>query len=100
MTCPITCSLSAADAAARAARWRTLADTALVSAERSAAEPSRPTATPRAWSGSSPSRRARGRLLPFLDFALSRDGDRVVLRVSGPDEAAGIVALFAPPAAP
>jgi len=97
---PIACSLGAADAEARAARWRELADTALVAAQRTAG-------------GAVQTYRDAARVepelaelvalevecCPFLDFALSRDGDRVVLRVSGPEEAAEIVALFAPAAA-
>ena len=35
---------------------------------------------------------------PFLDFELAEEGDEVVLKVSGPPEAAGVVDLFSPPA--
>lgn len=96
---PIACSLSAADAASRAARWRALAATALVAAERTeggAVQTYRDAARVEPELAELVALEAQ--CCPFLDFALSRDGDRVVLRVSGPDEAAEIVALFAPAA--
>jgi hypothetical protein len=93
---PLACSLGAADAEARAARWRVLADRALTRAERVGA------AAVLRYRGAPEVERELAELValeaeccPFLDFALSRDDEHVVLRVSGPDEAAGIVGLFA-----
>jgi hypothetical protein len=93
---PLACSLDAADAAGREARWRALARDALVAAERTpdgAVQTYRD--APRVEPQLAELVALEAQCCPFLTFALSRDGDRVVLRVSAPEEAAGIVALFA-----
>ncbi|HEY7622628.1 MAG TPA: hypothetical protein VH834_22845 [Solirubrobacteraceae bacterium] len=89
---PVVCSLTAAAAADRAARWRSLLDDSLVdagpiaggrrlafrSAPRLAAELDELVAAERDC-------------CPFLTLTVARDGGRVILDVVAPPEAAAIV---------
>lgn len=93
---PIACSLNASDASTRQARWQALADTALIEHGRTAR------GARQTYRAEAPVERELADLIelereccPFLEFELSRGVDDLVLDVRGPDEAAGIIDLFA-----
>jgi hypothetical protein len=92
---PIACSLSATDAQTRKARWEAVAGAALLESERTAA------GARQIYRGDADVELELAELIDleaqccaFLDFQLSREEGRLVLDVSGPPEAAEIVALF------
>ncbi len=95
---PIACSLDANQAQTRQARWQGLAATALTGHSRTrdgARHIYR--ALPQVEAELADLIELESHCCPFLAFELSRVEDALVLDVTGPDEAAGILDLFASP---
>ena len=93
---PIACSLDVRDAQTRRARWQALADAALIARDRTtkgARQIYR--AEPQVERELSELIELEADCCPFLEFKLLRRGDELVLDVHDPDEADGIIDLFA-----
>ena len=94
----LACSLTAAEGAERAARWRALLDTHLLS--RTATTDGRRLAFPAETAVAAELDAlvaAERDCCPFLDLTVERFDDEVLLDVSGPPEAAAIVeTMFGP----
>ena len=92
---PIACSLDVRDAQTRRARWRVLADVALIDRDRTtkgARQIYR--AEPQVERELSELIELEADCCPFLEFTLLRRRGELVLDVHGPEEAAGIIDLF------
>jgi hypothetical protein len=96
---PIACSLGPDELAGRAQEWRELAQRALIEADRTeAAAVQRYRRKPGVEAKLRELVALEAECCPFLDFALTQDGDEIVLTVGGPAEAARVIDLFSPPA--
>jgi hypothetical protein len=94
---PIACSLDAAALGKRGAEWRALAERALIEAElEGGAAQQRYRREPGVAEELRRLVTLEGECCPFLDFEVAEEDAEILLRVSGPPEAAEMVALFAP----
>jgi hypothetical protein len=95
---PIACSLGPHELAGRADEWRALGESALIGAARTeAAAVQRYRRAPEVEARLRELVALEAECCPFLDFERAEEGDEIVLKVSGPPEAAGMVDLFSPP---
>jgi hypothetical protein len=92
---PIACSLGAGELDKRRARWQALGEDALVEAVLTL-DGARQTyrAEPAVERELRELVRLEAECCPFLDFDIARGEQGLVLRVSGPESAAGIVEVF------
>jgi hypothetical protein len=97
----IGCSLEKAEMAERGRRWERLAERALIAADRTGetAARQRYRAEPGVRGELEELVRLERECCPFLDMRVDDVDSEVVLDVSGPPEAAEIIAAFAPGAA-
>ena len=94
---PIACTLGPDELAGRADDWRALAESALIEAERTeAAAVQRYRQAPGVEAKLRELVALEAECCPFLDFDLQARSDELVLSVSGPAEAAGVIDLFSP----
>ena len=93
---PIACTLGAADMPQRRRRWEAIANSAMLASEHTTGG-ARQTYRPGEEVECELAEliRLEAECCAFLDFDLRREGDRLVLDISGPPEAASIIELFA-----
>ena len=100
LTDSVACSLEKAAMAERGRRWERLGERALIDTDRSGetAARQRYRAEPGVREELEELVRLEGECCPFLEMRVEETGSEVVLSVSGPSEAAEIIAAFAPEA--